>query len=234
MRNGRNPPINIPNPPVVTVLTRFCDPLPRGSLWHTIYSMPTTEEMMRQKQTLRQIARARRKALPNKDELSEQICRKLADLPQFAAAAAIMFYVDSGSEVRTRHFFPFVRAAGKDIVVPFCSGDELELFRLQDIEELTPGTLGILEPPPHLRDRPERRVRADQLDLIVVPGLAFDGNLARLGQGKGYYDRFLPRVGREITKAALAFECQIFSEVPMLPGDVYMDIIITEETVYKK
>jgi 5-formyltetrahydrofolate cyclo-ligase len=234
MRNGRNPPINIPNPPVVTDLTRIRDPLPRRSSCNTIYSMPTTEEMIRQKQTLRQIARARRKVLPNKDELSEQICRKLADLPQFAAAATIMFYVDSGSEVRTRHFFPFVRAAGKDILVPFCEGDELELFRLQDIEELTPGTLGILEPSAHLRDRGERRARADQLDLIVVPGLAFDHNCGRLGQGKGFYDRFLPRVGSETTKVALAFECQIFSEVPMLPGDVYMDIIITEEAVYKK
>jgi 5-formyltetrahydrofolate cyclo-ligase len=196
--------------------------------------MRTVEELMKQKQDIRQSARHKRQAQQHKDELSLQIGQKLLALPEYAAARTVMFYVDHASEVRTRCLFPAVWAAGKRIVVPHCVENEILLFLLEIMEELAPGTLGILEPRIELRNLPGRQVDANQLDLIVVPGLAFDARGGRLGQGKGYYDRFLARAAAGAPLVALAFECQMFPEIPMLPGDVYVDMVLTEAAVYTR
>ena len=79
----------------------------------------------------------------------------------------------------------------KRVVVPYCVGRRLELFRLTDMDELAEGTFTILEPRPELRERPERRVDVAEVDLVVVPGVAFDARGGRLGHGQGYYDRLL-------------------------------------------
>ncbi|HUT09751.1 MAG TPA: 5-formyltetrahydrofolate cyclo-ligase [Thermoguttaceae bacterium] len=184
------------------------------------------------KRELRAHARNRRKRQPDKDGLSRRICRRLASLPEYERAAMVMFYVDFASEVRTRQFLPAAWEAGKRVVVPFCAGDELELFRIESMEELAEGSYGILEPTEAIRSRRERRVDAAQLDLIVVPGLAFDCHGGRLGQGKGYYDRLLRTVRPDATVIALAFECQLFPAVPMRPNDVYVHKVITEAAVY--
>ncbi len=118
--------------------------------------------------------------------------------------------------------------------MPYCAGEELELFRLDSSEELALGAMGILEPAAALRTRGERLVGADELDLVVVPGLAFDRQCGRLGYGKGYYDRLLRRVRADAALVAVAFQCQIFAEVPVLPTDVRVDQIITEETLYRR
>ena len=65
---------------------------------------------------------------------------------------------------------------------------------METLADLAPGTMGILEPRAELRDRPERRVAAGELDLILVPGLVFDPQCGRIGYGKGYYDRLLHQV----------------------------------------
>jgi 5-formyltetrahydrofolate cyclo-ligase len=194
--------------------------------------MQRPDEILQQKKELRALARATRQDLPGKDALSRVICGKLAELPQYAAARTLMIYVDFGSEVRTRPFFPIAWGDGKRLVVPYCVEDRLELFELKNLAELLPGTLGILEPAAVWRERADRRVEVAELDLVAVPGLAFDRRGGRLGQGKGYYDRFLPRVRPDALRVALAFECQVLPEVPMLPQDVRVDKIITEKAVY--
>jgi len=111
--------------------------------------------------------------------------------------------------------------------------DRIELFPLRSMDELATGTWGILEPKLALRGREDRKVDARQLDLIVVPGLAFDRTGGRLGYGKGYYDRLLAEVRPDATLVAFAFECQLFATVPMHPHDVAMHKVITEKTVYE-
>ncbi len=93
--------------------------------------------------------------------------------------------------------------------------------------------LGILEPKPELRGRAATTLDAKDLDLIIAPGLAFDRRGGRLGYGKGYYDKLLRQVRGDATKLAVGFECQLFAEVPVLPHDVRMDIIVTEKAVYR-
>ena len=145
-----------------------------------------------------------------------------------------MLYVDFASEVRTRPLLPPMWAAGKQVVVPYCVGDSLALFRLESLAELAPGTLGILEPAAALRGRADRAFDPAQLDLVVVPGVAFDRRGGRLGHGKGYYDRFLRLVSPRAALVGLAFECQLFPEIPMLQHDVYLHKVITEAAVYAR
>jgi 5-formyltetrahydrofolate cyclo-ligase len=187
----------------------------------------------RQKRSLRRQAEANRRALPDKDEASRIIWDKLAALPEYARAGTMMAYVHFGSEVRTQRFLAAAPEGDKRIVVPYCLDDDLGLFLLKSMEELAPGTWGILEPKAALRATPDRHVDAGQLDLVVVPGVAFDRRGARLGHGKGYYDRLLARVRPDTALVALAFECQVFAEIPTEPHDVRMHAVITEAAVYR-
>lgn len=190
------------------------------------------DDLRRRKQQIRVRALASRREQPHKDRLSREICRKLAVLPEYAHAETVMFYVDFGAEVRTRHFFPTAWQQGKRIVVPYCVGERLELFGLEDVEELAPGRYGILEPKPELRTRAARKVDLSAVDLVVAPGVAFDAGGGRLGHGKGYYDKLLRFARPDTTLAALAFECQLFPAVAMLSHDVLMHKVITEKAVY--
>jgi 5-formyltetrahydrofolate cyclo-ligase len=194
----------------------------------------TPDDWLRRKKEIRAEARTRQQNQPQRAEFSAVICRKLAALPEYAAAATVMCYVDFGCEVQTRPLLPIAWQQGKRLIVPYCvGGNQIELFRLQSLDELAEGAMRILEPRPELRGRPDRRVDASQLDLIVVPGLAFDRHGGRLGRGKGYYDRLLQLVPPRTTLAALCFECQIFPEIPMLPHDVRVHKVITEAAVYE-
>jgi 5-formyltetrahydrofolate cyclo-ligase len=185
-----------------------------------------------EKQRLRAEVHARRPKQPDKDRLSRLICAKFAALGEYADAATVMFYMHARSEVRTQPLLTTALDGDKRIVVPYCAGDRLELFWLRAMEELAPGAFGILEPKTELRDRSERKVEAAQLDLVMVPGVAFDAGGGRVGHGRGYYDRFLRHVRPDVLLVALAFECQMFPRVPVQPHDVTMHKIITEKTVY--
>jgi 5-formyltetrahydrofolate cyclo-ligase len=185
------------------------------------------------KQSIRECARANRLAQPGKDHLSRIICRALAELPEYAAARSILFYVDIRAEVRTQHFLPTAIADGKQVVVPYCSAGRLELFRLKSMDELAAGSFQILEPRPELRCQSQRRIPIDQVDLVIVPGVAFDRDGARLGHGQGYYDRLLAGARRQTPRIALAFECQIFPTLPTAHHDVPMHVIVTERAIYR-
>jgi 5-formyltetrahydrofolate cyclo-ligase len=199
-----------------------------------ISSMTTlTPVSATRKKLLREQAHANRNAQPDKDELSRRICEQFLALPAYAAAKTVKFYIDVRSEVRTRQALPAALASGKKIVVPWCNDrGELELFHLTDLDELAVGMYRILEPKPELRGLPEKQVAPEELDLIMVPGVAFDRNGGRLGHGKGYYDKLLQHARRDAPLVALAFECQLFDEIPMDRHDIFMDSIITETAVY--
>jgi len=191
-----------------------------------------TTDLHARKKAIREQAHANRNAQPDKDEVSKVICQKLVELPEYRAARSVMYYVDVRSEVRTRHYLPLALGHNKTIIVPYCVERELELFHLQSMDELAIGAYRILEPKPELRALPGKRVDVNQLDLIVVPGVAFDRRGARMGHGFGYYDKLLQHARPDTPLIALAFECQLFDEVPTAAHDIFMDHIITEKAVY--
>jgi 5-formyltetrahydrofolate cyclo-ligase len=186
------------------------------------------------KDALRKQAHANRNAQENKDELSRRIVGAFMSLPEYATASTVMFYIDVRSEVRTRHDLELALHSGKTIVVPWCNSEgELELFRLDSMDELEIGMYRILEPRPDLRLVPEKQQNVETLDLIMVPGVAFDRRGARMGHGKGYYDKLLQHARPDTPLVALAFECQLFDEIPVADHDIFMDRIITEDHVYQ-
>lgn len=182
------------------------------------------------KAAIREQARKNRIAQKNKDEVSRTICERFTSLPAYTNAKTVMWYVDAGSEVRTRHTLPAALFHGKRVVVPWCvvETNQLELFLLEDMSELVEGAYKILEPRIELRNLPAKQVRPEELDLVMVPGTAFDTRGGRMGQGKGYYDRLLARVRPDAPLVALAFDCQVFDEIPVAPHDVFMDLVLTE------
>lgn len=182
------------------------------------------------KAAIREQARKNRVAQKNKDEVSRTICAAFMALPAYKSAKTVMWYVDAGSEVRTRHTLPAALGHGKRVVVPWCvvETNALELFHLADMTELVEGAYKILEPKPELRHLPNKVVRPEELDLVMVPGTAFDLRGGRMGQGKGYYDRLLASARPNAPLVGMAFDCQVFDEIPVAEHDVFMDLVLTE------
>ena len=195
-------------------------------------SADPTNDLPARKKAIREKAHADRNAQPDKDELSRSICRKVVESPAYRAARTVLYYVDVRSEVRTRHSLPDALGHGKKVVVPYCVAGELELFHLEGMDELALGMYRILEPRAELRVLPEKRVDVRELDFVLVPGVAFTRDGARMGHGFGYYDKLLGHARPDAPLVALAFECQLFADLPTESHDIFMDEVVTEKAVY--
>ena len=189
-------------------------------------------DFQERKAAIRKQAHENRKNQEDKEAVSIAIMNRFMELAEYDAARTVMFYVDVRDEVRTRQALPAALATGKRIVVPYCVDGELELFWLESMDELELGMYRILEPKNELRGVVHKRLQPEDLDLIMVPGVAFDKNGGRTGHGKGYYDKLLEHTRPETPLVALAFECQMFDEIPMDHHDIFMDKVVTENNVY--
>jgi 5-formyltetrahydrofolate cyclo-ligase len=185
------------------------------------------------KKAVRQRIMEARNTEPDKDGKSRRICERVFALPEFTAARVVQFYIDVRSEVRTRSFIPRALELGKQVVVPYCVDEHLELFHLEHPDELAVGAFKILEPRPELRALPHKRFDVETVDLMMVPGVVFDRRGGRMGHGWGFYDRLLERARPDTHLVALAFECQIVDEVPMEAHDIPVHKVVTEEGVYE-
>jgi len=125
---------------------------------------------------------------------------------------------------------PLTLAHGKRVVAPKTVHRERRMIisEVFDVEnDLAPGLWNIPEP------RPEclRPVDVSEIDLVIVPGVAFDERGNRLGYGGGYYDRFFTELRDGVPLVAVAFEVQVLPEVPVAPWDRRVDLIITESRI---
>lgn len=148
---------------------------------------------------------------------------RLAAIPEFALAAVVALYSPVRNEVFTEELFAIARRSGKVVTYPRVRGNVLEFAEVTERQELVPGAYGILEP------GGSRVVAPAELDLIVTPGVAFDGSGHRLGYGKGYYDRFLHGGRVQGKLAGLCFDFQLVERLPVEAHDVRMDLVVTEE-----
>lgn len=192
----------------------------------------TLTDPFERKQAIRKQAHLNRKNQDNKDEISREIIAKFMGLPEYQAAKTVKFYIDVRDEVRTRHDLPEALKSGKKIVIPYCVDGELELFHLEDMSELELGMYKILEPRADLRDVESKKVNVEELDLIMVPGVAFDSKGGRTGHGKGYYDKLLQYARPDSPLVAIAFDSQMFPEIPVEKHDVYMNKVVTQSEIY--
>lgn len=194
-------------------------------------------DSMESKQDMRRRAYDARKAQENKEEVSQQAIEHLIALPEYQRAQTVMWYIDARSELRTRHFLPEALKSDKRIVVPYCTTDEngdnkLGLWVLEDMDELVVGKWQILEPPKDRWGESGKEVEPTDLDFVVVPGVGFDRQGGRLGNGQGYYDRLLESARSDAPLVGLCYESQLFDEIPVDEHDVFMDKIVTENGVY--
>jgi 5-formyltetrahydrofolate cyclo-ligase len=194
--------------------------------------MMNQDELADRKTAIRTAAHAARKAQPDKEGVSARITDRVMAMKQYRDAGCVMWYVDVRDEARTRHALPQALQSKQKIVVPYCVDGELELFYLESMDELELGMYKILEPRAELREVAEKNVPIEELDFVMVPGVGFDRNGGRTGHGKGYYDKLLENARPDTPLVALAFECQLFDEIPMQSHDIYMDAIVTEDAIY--
>jgi 5-formyltetrahydrofolate cyclo-ligase len=183
-----------------------------------------------QKKQIRSRFLAERKALGKDacEEKSRSIAEHLAQTPEYEKARGVLLYVATPTEVQTQELIQRMLDAGKRIAVPYCTGfgSELGIAEVRDFAtELTIGRHGVLEPREDIRDN----FFKSDLQLAIVPGVAFDLYGGRLGRGKGCYDTFLKDLKGRIPIFGLAYQCQILSEaLPFDYHDVAVDQVITE------
>lgn len=189
------------------------------------------------KQLQREIAYAARNAQTDKEVHSVAICSQLLEQSWYQSAQTVLWYVHCRSEVRTLPAIQQQLQSGKSMVVPYCTVNQqaekcLGLWRLETIAELCPGMWNILEPPQQRWYEPAKQILPEELDVVIVPGVAFDNRGGRLGNGVGYYDRLLQQVRPDAVLAGVCYQSQILLEIVMQAHDVFMDYVVTEQTIY--
>lgn len=175
------------------------------------------------KQELRKIVRASKRAVPLEDKIrrSIPIMEKVGQLEMFRNAKTVLLYWSMDDEVYT-HDFVKRWYQEKTLLLPCVDGDDLLLRQYTGPESMQPGPqFGIPEPVGPVFEALE------QVQMIVVPGVAFDRNKNRMGRGRGFYDRLLKSTPNAV-KVGVAFSFQLFDTIPVEPFDVPMDIVVSE------
>lgn len=161
-------------------------------------------------------------------EKSASIKEKLFSMEVFRNSKVVFFYVSVGSEVQTHDMIKEILDKKKVAVpMPEKANKTLSASELLNFNELEPGSFSILEPKKEF----VRIVNPKDLDLVVVPGIAFDKKGNRIGHGRGYFDRFLENIS--VPKIALAYEMQIVDNIPADKNDVGVDFIVTEKRIIR-
>lgn len=184
------------------------------------------------KQGIRQriIAGRESLSLPDRKRLSLEISGKIGDLPEYVAARSVMGLMSFGAEFESDGWVSRVMADGKQLLLPRVNRAtrQLDVYRVSDLEgQIEMGSYGIREPIPaccELADLAE-------IDFILLPGVAFGRDGARLGYGGGFYDKFLARLSHQPALVAAAFSLQLVEGIPQEPADRKVDKLITEHEI---
>ncbi len=181
--------------------------------------------VLEEKDRLRRDLLEKRRNLPQslRREKSALILKVLLSEKVFSDASGVALYFPVNGEVDTREIFKKCVDLEKKVFFPKTLGSGLVFLRTRNLEELTPGAFAIPEPPADAE-----RARGDELDLVLVPGVAFDFSGNRIGYGKGFYDRFLKDIPRQI-RFGLAYRFQVLESIPSHETDVKTGRIITED-----
>jgi len=173
-----------------------------------------------------------RQSIGEVQQKSEDTTDQVLLLHEYVRARGIACYVSKDTEVDTRVLIRSSLDKGKRVIIPVVKKGDVELFfsEVKDLgKELAPGTFGILEPKPEF----VRQVGLDAVDIMFVPGIAWDRDGYRLGWGRGYFDRAIQKLPPHVTTAGLAFNLQLINRVPRDQFDVPVDMVVTESRVIR-
>ena len=184
------------------------------------------------KDFFRQEALKRRKALKplERNQKSALILQELLSLNAFKNSSTIMTYLNFRDEVETTPIAEKTLQAGKRLIVPLCWQKDIIPCLITDlVNDVQVSKFGIREPLPD-KINP---VSPEEIDLVLVPGLAFDYQGNRIGFGAGYYDRFLPKLRPDAVIIGVAFSCQLFDNLPSEDHDFKIPLLVTEKGMIK-
>lgn len=186
---------------------------------------------MKQKQVLRKkiIDKLNCQTSVERRKNSKLIQKKLFSQKEFSISKCVMLYVSKGTgEVETGPIIKKALLMGKKVVLPTTVARERKIrpVYLRDIKQcLKKGQYGIYEPKAPKTKRP---FRVKDIDVVIVPGVAFDRKNNRLGRGQGYYDNFLKRLPKTTSKIGLGFRFQMLKKIPTTMHDISLTMVITE------
>lgn len=205
------------------------------------------------KQIRRNVLSVRNMISPElRQEKSSKILQTLYEMEVYRITGVILCYVNYQSEVITMPLIERALADGKKVFCPKVSGEDMDFYRIMGVGELKDGYKGIKEPQGgqgFLEFLCESDGRSDNSDtgneingiynktLVIIPGTAFDTGCHRMGYGKGFYDKYLTRLsesGVDVYKIGLGYECQIINKVPCEAHDIVLDMLVTEENIYRR
>jgi 5-formyltetrahydrofolate cyclo-ligase len=167
-------------------------------------------------------------AVAKRIEWDQLICRNICQMQNFTNAKCIAGYISIKGEVNPNLILENALKIGVKVVLPATEPlNHMMLFRgISDLNTLVPGGYGILEPP-----KANEIIKISAIDIIIVPGVAFSRNGARLGYGGGYYDAALMQT--KSLKIAVAYSGQVYDDIPTDANDIMMDYLITECEILK-
>lgn len=173
--------------------------------------------LQQEKREFRKRIKAIIREIPDKMARSERLISELANDKRFLEAKYIMSFSPLADEVQLQKFNDYV-FRHKKLLLPRINGEHIEVVAYNG-EWKREEKYGILEPTGSVF------TNYCDIDIILVPGLAFDKNMNRLGRGKAYYDRFLPKT--QAIKIGVCFAEQYFDFIPAGETDIRMDSVIT-------
>jgi 5-formyltetrahydrofolate cyclo-ligase len=158
------------------------------------------------------------------------VCERLLKVPEVARARKVAAFAPTPVEVGIDPALRALVERGATLLLPWVDGDDLRLAEVADLgSDLAPGHRGVREP------LAQRRIDVDpsEVDVAIVPGVAFDLRGTRLGGGGGHYDRFLVRLRSGTPVVAVAFAAQVVGALPREAHDVGVDVVVTERGVHR-
>lgn len=181
-----------------------------------------------EKKTLRKKYLEIRQRIKDKVQKSKMIFEKIIQEKEYQNAKVIALYKNLKSEVDTSELIKYSVNQGKLVCLPKVVGEEIKFYQISKTEEFIKSKFGVEEP----EENPEKEIKKNKIDLVIVPGVCFDTRKNRLGFGKGYYDRFL--TGTNLKTVGICFEEQILKDcfLPVEENDVKMQKVLTEENIY--
>ena len=188
-----------------------------------------SHRLKQDKRSLRRAVIAERDALADAERAarSEAIADRLLGLDEAAGAATVLAFWSFGSEVDTAPLIDRLRSLGTTVALPRTRDGDIVPVVWTPGSSMTETSFGAREP------TDGRVLEARELDLIVVPGVAFDRSCRRVGYGGGFYDRLLASTREGAAAVAIAFGMQVVDEVPSGPLDRTVDAIVTEDDVIR-
>ena len=183
------------------------------------YLFEKNSNVTSEKELIRERIKKKKQQLTDNEKEIEaaNVFEKIEALPEFINAHNIMIYWSMPDELPTHNFI--IRwSKKKTMLLPVVKGEDMLIKPFSTKEELKQGSLGIWEPD-------TQKEYLNSIDLVIVPGVAFDRDKSRLGRGKGYYDRYF--INKRIVKIGVCFDFQLLESIPIDSFDIKMDKVVT-------